>query len=262
MRAQAFAPSGLRTLHIMADMQITTPNSGALSSAICSHSAPSDCGASGYPSRLCSRSSVSSCDRSGGAVRKVTMIEVLDHVLSGTVFEPEIVQMLASAFEDAWERLEQSGRRFARPGYARAMREVIARRIVEMCATGRHGPAGACRRRNPLRQGELQRPCRRQAIANAARFAGGRDRAAKSLDNIANVVADMLLFGRSGATQREPDHALPSSRRGGDARADRRRARAADVSIAASFRADTRRYRTPASELVFRGSHPLQALPF
>jgi hypothetical protein len=64
------------------------------------------------------------------------MIEVLDHVLSGTVFEPEIVQMLASAFEDAWERLEQSGRRFARPGYARAMREVIAKRIVEMAQQG------------------------------------------------------------------------------------------------------------------------------
>jgi hypothetical protein len=64
------------------------------------------------------------------------MIEPLDDVLAGTVFEPEIVQMLASAFEDAWERFEQSGSRFARPGYARAMREVIARRIVEMAQQG------------------------------------------------------------------------------------------------------------------------------
>ena len=64
------------------------------------------------------------------------MIEFLDYVLPGTVFEPEIVQMLASTFEDAWKQLEKSGSRFARPGYARAMREVIARRIVEMAQQG------------------------------------------------------------------------------------------------------------------------------
>lgn len=60
------------------------------------------------------------------------MIDILDYVLPGTVFDPEIIQMLASAFDDAWDRLEKSGSRFARPGYSRAMREVIAKRIVEM----------------------------------------------------------------------------------------------------------------------------------
>ena len=67
---------------------------------------------------------------------KGPMIEILDQVLRGAVFEPEIIQMLASAFEDAWERIEKSGSRFARPAYARAMREVIARRVVEMAQQG------------------------------------------------------------------------------------------------------------------------------
>jgi hypothetical protein len=39
------------------------------------------------------------------------------------------------------------------------------------------------------------------------------------------------------------------------------RARAAGFSIAALFRGNAGRHRTPASKLVFRGSHPLQALP-
>ena len=64
------------------------------------------------------------------------MIDILDYVLPGAVFDPEIIQMLASAFDDAWDRIEKSGSRFARPGYSRAMREVIARRIVEMAQQG------------------------------------------------------------------------------------------------------------------------------
>jgi hypothetical protein len=64
------------------------------------------------------------------------MIDILDYVLPGTVFDPEIIQMLASAFDDAWDRIKKSGSRFARPGYSRAMREVIARRIVEMAQQG------------------------------------------------------------------------------------------------------------------------------
>jgi hypothetical protein len=43
---------------------------------------------------------------------------------------------LASTFDDAWDRLQKSGSRFARPGYSRAMREVIARSIIEMTQKG------------------------------------------------------------------------------------------------------------------------------
>jgi len=64
------------------------------------------------------------------------MIDILDYVLPGAVFDPEIIQMLASAFDDAWDRIEKSGSRFARPGYSGAMGEVIARRIVEMAQQG------------------------------------------------------------------------------------------------------------------------------
>jgi hypothetical protein len=64
------------------------------------------------------------------------MIDILDFVLPGTVFDPEIIQVLASAFDDAWDRMEKSGSRFARPGYSRAMREVIAKRIVDMAQQG------------------------------------------------------------------------------------------------------------------------------
>jgi hypothetical protein len=64
------------------------------------------------------------------------MIEILDYAFPGTVFDPEIIQVLASAFDDAWEKIEKSGSRFARPGYSRAMREVIAKRIFEMAQQG------------------------------------------------------------------------------------------------------------------------------
>jgi hypothetical protein len=64
------------------------------------------------------------------------MIEILKYVQPKTVFDPEFIQVLASAFDDAWNRIEESGSRFARPGYARAMREVIAKRIIETAQRG------------------------------------------------------------------------------------------------------------------------------
>jgi hypothetical protein len=44
--------------------------------------------------------------------------------------------VLASAFNDAWDRIKTSGSRFARPGYSRATREVIAKRIFEAAQRG------------------------------------------------------------------------------------------------------------------------------
>jgi hypothetical protein len=46
------------------------------------------------------------------------------------------IQILAAALDDAWERLRQSGSRLARPAYSRAMREVVAKRIMEMAQRG------------------------------------------------------------------------------------------------------------------------------
>jgi hypothetical protein len=56
-------------------------------------------------------------------------------------FNPESIQMLASALEKAWVNIERSGNRLARPGYARAVREVIARRIIETAQCGVRDPA-------------------------------------------------------------------------------------------------------------------------
>jgi len=64
------------------------------------------------------------------------MIDIFDYVRPETAFDPEIIAVLASAFEDAWDRIEKSGSRFARPGYSRAMREVIARHIIKMAQQG------------------------------------------------------------------------------------------------------------------------------
>jgi hypothetical protein len=62
---------------------------------------------------------------------------ILEFVHSeSAVFDPETVQMLASALDDAWGRIEKAGSRFARPAYSRAMREVVAKRIIEMAQRG------------------------------------------------------------------------------------------------------------------------------
>ena len=46
-------------------------------------------------------------------------------------FDPEAISILSAALEDAWCKIEASGSSLARPGYARAMREVLAKHIIE-----------------------------------------------------------------------------------------------------------------------------------
>ena len=53
-----------------------------------------------------------------------------------TAFTPETIQTLAAALDEAWEELRQSGSRLARPAYSRAMREVVAKRIIDMAQRG------------------------------------------------------------------------------------------------------------------------------
>jgi len=53
-----------------------------------------------------------------------------------TAFTPETIEILAAALDETWERLRQSGSRLARPAYSRAMREVVAKRIIEMAQRG------------------------------------------------------------------------------------------------------------------------------
>jgi hypothetical protein len=42
-------------------------------------------------------------------------------------FDPETLNLLSDAFEDAWIKIRTSGNRLARPGYANVMREVMAK---------------------------------------------------------------------------------------------------------------------------------------
>lgn len=67
-------------------------------------------------------------------------IEIPKSVQPAAVFDPESIQVLVSALDDAWNRIEKSGSWFARPAYSRAMREVIAKRIIEMAQQGVKDP--------------------------------------------------------------------------------------------------------------------------
>ena len=69
------------------------------------------------------------------------MAEILKFVQTATVFDPEFIHVLATAFDNAWNKIEKSGSRFARPGYARAMREVIAKHIIETAQRGVKDPS-------------------------------------------------------------------------------------------------------------------------
>ena len=68
------------------------------------------------------------------------MIDIRRYVQPETVFDPETIQVLAQAFDEAWDRIKKSGSRFARPGYSRATQEVIARRIIDMAQQGMKDP--------------------------------------------------------------------------------------------------------------------------
>lgn len=56
--------------------------------------------------------------------------------LANTSFDPETVETLSAAFEEAWERLKRSGSTLSRPAYERGAREVLAKRIIEMAQGG------------------------------------------------------------------------------------------------------------------------------
>ena len=64
------------------------------------------------------------------------MVEISEFFRRKTDFTPETIQILAAALDEAWERLKQSGSPLARPAYSRVMREVVAKRIIEMAQRG------------------------------------------------------------------------------------------------------------------------------
>ena len=63
------------------------------------------------------------------------MVEILKFSRE-TAFTPETIEILAAALDEVWERMRQSGSRLTRPAYSRVMREVVAKRIMEVAQRG------------------------------------------------------------------------------------------------------------------------------
>ena len=59
-------------------------------------------------------------------------------LIRGNGFDPEAITILSGALEDAWHRIKASGSSLARPAYARGMREVLAKHIIEEAQCGQH----------------------------------------------------------------------------------------------------------------------------
>jgi hypothetical protein len=68
------------------------------------------------------------------------MGKVLQFISLDNAFDPEAVEVLSAALEIAWGRIEESNSAFARPAYARAMREVVAKQIIEIAKQGVRDP--------------------------------------------------------------------------------------------------------------------------
>jgi len=62
-------------------------------------------------------------------------------LLAQSAFEPETIDTLVCAFENAWQKVQQSESKLASPGYQRAAQEIIAKRIIEMAQRGEREPS-------------------------------------------------------------------------------------------------------------------------
>jgi hypothetical protein len=66
----------------------------------------------------------------------VAMPQILEFPRGAIVFDPEAIKIVAQALDDAWDKIETSGSKFARPAYANAMREEIAKHMIEVAGRG------------------------------------------------------------------------------------------------------------------------------
>jgi hypothetical protein len=62
-------------------------------------------------------------------------------IIPDAFFDPETLNLLGGAFEKAWQRVQASGNRLARPGYANVMREVMAKHILYLAQHGERDEA-------------------------------------------------------------------------------------------------------------------------
>ena len=64
------------------------------------------------------------------------MPQILEFPRGAIVFDPEAIKIVAHALDDAWDKIEKSGSQFARPAYANATREEIAKHMLEVAGRG------------------------------------------------------------------------------------------------------------------------------
>jgi hypothetical protein len=64
------------------------------------------------------------------------MPQILEFPRGAIIFDPEIIKIVAQALEDAWDKVKKSGSGFARPAYANATREEIAKHMIEVAGRG------------------------------------------------------------------------------------------------------------------------------
>ena len=69
------------------------------------------------------------------------MSHSLPFPFSPIALDPESVKSVSLAFDRAWERIRNSGSGFARAAYARAMREEIAKHMIDMVGHGKTNQA-------------------------------------------------------------------------------------------------------------------------
>ena len=62
-------------------------------------------------------------------------------LLQQSEFQPEMIENLASVFETAWQKVEQTGSKLASPAFKGPAQEIIAKRIIEMAQRGGRDPA-------------------------------------------------------------------------------------------------------------------------
>ena len=61
-------------------------------------------------------------------------------LLENSSFDPEFIEKLVAAYNDAWQQVEKSASAFASPRYKRAAQEIVAKRIIEMAQQGNIEP--------------------------------------------------------------------------------------------------------------------------
>ena len=65
-------------------------------------------------------------------------------LLANASFDPETIEVLSAAFDEAWEKIKESGGTFARPAYERGAREVLAKSIIELAQRGERDKRRLC----------------------------------------------------------------------------------------------------------------------